>query len=572
MSKETVLYPHVIPNIEDWPIYKIHQDRDSFVKEIQDFTLSNFTRKPTSQVSDIIAQAIYQERIRIKEEPWRVDPPNESIFWKKIRKKLVRQSLDKNEEQAKEVNEEILKQIIGRYSEEIVGSFKKSTFLFARKFLMLFFNRLLNTAAGRNLGRFYSTKHRVKERFKIHGDIESIRSLMTKGTVVLVPTHFSNLDSILIGYAMDSILGLPSFTYGAGLNLYNTGYTAYFMKRLGLYTVDRRKKNAIYLETLKGVCNLSIRRGLNNLFFPGGTRSRSGALETKLKMGLIGTAVQAQCALYEKGKENKIFVVPLILGYHTVLEAEYLIKQHLKKTGKELYHDIQDQTYSRWNVFKFVWKLFSQSSDIVLSFGKPMDVLGNFVDSDGTSYDRHDKTVDVKEYFMSDGRIRSDLQRERQYTTMLANRIVERFHKENIVLSSHMMAFVVFTILVKQNPNLDLYGVLRLPSEDYIFKYEHVKTAVVRLREELIKMEENGRIKLSDEVRVDVDELIKGGISKLGIFHPQKPLKINKNGDIESESFPTLYYYHNRLSTYDLKSFVKWSHSVAMLSFADLPE
>ena len=173
---------------------------------------------------------------------------------------------------------------------------------------------------------------------------------------------------------------------------------------------------------------------------------------------------------------------------------------------------------------------------------------------------------------MSDGRIRTDLQRERQYTTMLANRIVERFHKENIVLSSHIMAFVVFTILVKQNPSLDLYGVLRLPSEDYIFKYKHVKTDVLRFREELVKMEENGQIKLSDEVQVDVDELIKGGISKLGIFHPQKPLKINKAGDIESESFPTLYYYHNRLSTYDLKAFVKWTHSVAMLNFADLPE
>ena len=48
-------------------------------------------------------------------------------------------------------------------------------------------------------------------------------------------------DSILIGYALDAFVIIPSFSYGAGLNLYNTGYTAYFMNRLGA-RVDRRKR------------------------------------------------------------------------------------------------------------------------------------------------------------------------------------------------------------------------------------------------------------------------------------------------------------------------------------------
>ena len=329
MSETFKIYPQVIPNIEDWPIYKLHQNRDAIVKELEEFTLDRLMKKPTNQLSDMIARAIYMERIRIKEEPWKVDPPDEKVFWKKIRKNLVKTSLDKDENEAREANEQILRKIINRYSEEIVGAFRIPTFKFARKFLTLFFNRLLNTAASRNLRRFYSGSHQIHERLKVYGEIESIRSLMTKGTVVVVPTHFSNLDSIMIGYAMDTIMGLPSFTYGAGLNLYNTGYTAYYMNRLGLYRVDRRKKNAIYLETLKAMSNLSIRHGTNNLFFPGGTRSRSGALETKLKLGLLGTAVEAQRILYEQGKDNKVFIVPLIIGYHFVLEAEYLIEQHL---------------------------------------------------------------------------------------------------------------------------------------------------------------------------------------------------------------------------------------------------
>lgn len=559
MSEEFKIYPQVFPEIEDFPIYKMHQDRDRFVKEVNAFMLERLMNKPTKELSDIIAQAIYKERIRIKEEPWKVDPPNEAVFWKKIRKTLVKSSLDKDEEEARAANEQILKKIINRYSEEIVGTFKVPTFKFARRFLTFFFNRLLNTAASRNFRRFYSGSHHIKERLKVFGEIETIRSLMTKGTVVVVPTHFSNLDSIMIGYAMDAIMGLPSFSYGAGLNLYNTGYTAYYMNRLGLYRVDRRKKNFIYLETLKAVSNLSIQYGTNNLFFPGGTRSRSGALETKLKLGLLGTAVEAQRELYEKGKDNKVFIVPLILGYHFVLEAEYLIEQHLKHTGKELYHNLRDHSYSRWKIFKFIWKLFSQGSEIDLSFGKPMDVLGNFVDKDGMSFDRHKKPVEVKEYFMTDGKIKKDLQREGEYTKMLGGRIVERYHKENIVLSSNLMAFVVFNLLKKQNANLDLFGLLRLPPEDSVFNYETVKLAVQHMQKKLFEMKKDGQLKLSKVVEGDVDELIKDGVSKLGIFHPQKTLKFNKEGDIESESFRLLYFYHNRLSTYDFEKSVKWA-------------
>lgn len=548
--------PHVFPDIADWPIYKLSEDREAFVEELIEFTAARLERKPNRLLNEMIAQTIYRERIRIKEEPWKVDPPNEAQFWQKLRKRLIRYSLDKDEEQARAVNEQILRDIVERYAEEIVGTFKIPTFQFARRFLTMFFNRLLNAAAGQNFGRFWGTKKKVSQRLKVYGPLDMIRSLMKKGTVVLVPTHFSNLDSILIGYALDTVAGLPSFSYGAGLNLYNTGYTAYFMNRLGAYRVDRRKKNPIYLETLKGMSRLSIERGVNSLFFPGGTRSRSGALETKLKMGLLGTTMEGQRQLFEEGKDEKVFIVPLILGYHFVLEAEFLIEQHLKSTGKENYLNLKDRSYSRWGVLQFIWKLFSQSSDIILSFGKPMDVLGNFVDADGISYDRHQNPVAVKDYFISDGKVKSDLQREAEYTKILADRIVKRYHKENIVLSSHLIAFLVFTILQKEHPELDLYGVLRLPVSDHEFDYQKVKTALSDLRDHLVKMEQKGQILLTDIIRGDLDDIIKDGIANLGIFHPAKPLTFNKAGNIVSQNFRTLYYYHNRLSTYGLDNVV----------------
>jgi glycerol-3-phosphate O-acyltransferase len=559
MSEGSRVYPHVIPDITEWPIYTLLADRKNFVEEIDDFTHRRLLKLHGDDLQDVIAKTIYMERIRIKEEPWKVDPPNERLFWKKISKRLLHATNQQNEEESRLTTESILKTIIHRYSEEIVGTFRKPTFLFARKFLTVFFNRLLNTAAGRNMKRIWGSKHKVYERLLTRGEVDKVRSLMTKGTVIIVPTHSSNLDSILIGYALDTIMGLPSFSYGAGLNLYNTGYTAYFMNRLGAYRVDRRKKNPIYLETLKGMSNLSIQRGTNSLFFPGGTRSRSGAIETKLKMGLLGTAVEAQRAIFQKGKNDKIFIVPLIISYHVVLEAKYLIEQHLRQIGRERYLRSRDEFYSLRKLLKFAWNFFSQPSEITLSFGKPLDVLGNFVDDEGNSFDRFGNPVHVRDYFLSSGAINEDLQRESEYTIMLADRIAERYLKENIVLTSHLVAFAAFSILQHENPKLDLFGVLRLPPEEFHFDLDLLKGVISQLRDHLIEESEAGRIKLASQIYFDEEILLKDGVRKLGVYHVEKPLLFNQKGELVSQDFKLLYFYHNRLVVYGLDKVIAWN-------------
>ena len=556
MSKNRKTYDHVFPNIEEWPIYKLSEDRRKFIEELVDFTLNRFAERPTGDLTDIISKTIYKERIRMKEAPWKVDPPNEKQFWRKIRKQLLDFSLDKSEEEARRNNEELLRLIIHRYSEEIVGTFKIKTFLFARRFLTLFFNRLLNTAAGRNLHRFWGTRLRLEDRLLVKGQVEQVRALMKKGTVVIVPTHFSNLDSILIGYALDAFVGLPSFSYGAGLNLYNTGYTAYFMNRLGAYRVDRRKKNHIYLETLKAMSNLSLQRGVNSLFFPGGTRSRAGALEKQLKLGLLGTVVEAQRANYKKGDNTKIFVVPLILSYHFVLEAQFLIEQHLKRIGKERYIKSKDNFYSFRSILKYAWNFFSETNEIILSFGQPLDVLGNHVDSDGNSYDQYGNPIQLEEYFYTSGQVKTNLQREAEYTKRLSSEIVERYHKDNIVLSSHLVAFSAFEILKRENTKLDLYGLLRLPTDEYVFSKEQLAWVISQIREKLFEMEKVGDIKLSDKIHADIEDLIQDGVERLGTYHLSKPLKFNKKGAIISDSFKVLYFYRNRLENYGLDQYV----------------
>lgn len=556
MIKNKGPYPHVFPNIKEWKIFKLHADRNSFIKEINTEVFDRYKNKSNKEIGQLIAKTIYSERIRIKEEPWKVDPPNEKLFWNKISRQLI---LDQEDEESKAQNLKILKKIIHLYSEEIVATFNEGTFKFARKFLRVFFGRLLKTASSRNLKRIWGGKHQLEDKLKVYGAAEEVRELSKIGTVVYVPTHFSNLDSILIGYIMDQIVGVPVPSFGAGLNLYNTGYTAYFMNRLGAYRIDRRKKNPIYLETLKVMSKQSLERGTSSLFFPGGTRSRSGAMENKFKLGMMGTAIEAQRSNYQKGKNEKIFIVPVILGYHFVLEGKFLIENHLKNTGKEMYFKAsRDESYSFRKTMKFIWDTFSESSDINLTIGKPMDVLGNFVDKSGKSFDDQNNVVELKEYFFTNKKVVNDKQREKEYTRRLGDKILERYYKDNLVLSSHLLAYVAFNMLLAQNPNLDIYAILRLPPEDYIFPMDEMKNAITQLREVLFEMEKKGDIMLTNEISWEVEKLIREGIKKLGTYHADQPLKINKKGMIISEDFKVLFFYHNRLDNYGFENAIKW--------------
>lgn len=558
MKKNIQIYPRIIDKTEDWPIYRLSEDRVAFIRDIEEFTFQRITAKHRNDLSDALVKTIYQERIRIKESPWKVDPPNERTFWNKISKRLIKKSLDRNDPEALSAAQDILRKIIHRYSEEIVGTFKIPTFRFAQRFLTILFDRLLNAAVDKSITSLWRGRRQLYERLNVVGDVETVRHLFRYGTVVIVPTHSSNLDSILVGYAMDQIMGLPSFSYGAGLNLYNFGPAAYFMNRLGAYRVDRRKKNAIYLETLKTMSNLSIQRGVNSLFFPGGTRSRSGELETDLKMGLIGTAVEAQRALCQNGESRKVFIVPMVIGYHFVLEAPFLIEQHLRMTGKEQYIRLRDEGNSIRSWFRFIWRFFSTTNDITLSVGRPMDVLGNFVDAQGRSFDRFGKEIDIQEYFMSNGAVNEDRQREEEYTKLLADRIVERYRIENVVLSSHLVAYAVFEMLVHEHPKLDLFGILRLPPDDYVFPFRAIEEVVEQMQAKLYEWEQQGQIKLAPEIHRPAADVVRDGVKNLGVFHREKPLMPTREGDIVSSNFRVLYFYHNRLKNYGLHKAVKW--------------
>lgn len=550
------LYDPVISDEEEWPIVKLSNNRDAFLEELVRESIASIKESlgnnPT-KLKDELARTLFSERIRLTQTPWKADAADERDFWSTVKKDMVRINSGHENPQAFG-HDDLVQRIVTRYANEIAGVFSVRTYDFAKRFTTSLFSRLLNASQGTGLTRFWATRLNLHNNLHLVGHIDHVRKLEKVGTIVFVPTHSSNLDSILIGWAVQSI-GLPPVLYGAGLNLFGIKILAWFMNRLGAYKVDRRKKNVLYLETLKMYSELTLRRGCNGLFFPGGTRARSGALESKLKLGLLGTALEAQRLNYLKDGDaaKKLFVVPVTINYNSVLEAQSLIDQHLKRSGKEHYYVENDDFSTSTKMMKFIYKFFTATSEIAVRFGKPMDLFGNYVDEEGMSFGPQGNPIDIRKYFYSNGEIGKDLQRDAEYTRMLGQKIVESYHREVVIFSGQVLAFAAFRIFMARHARMDLYGLMRLPTEDLIIKPKELMDTMDKLVTHLREMHAKGEIHLEDDlVEGKLPDVVKKGIANQGIYHAKLPMMFNEEGNFQCEDIKVLYFYHNRLTGYDL--------------------
>jgi glycerol-3-phosphate O-acyltransferase len=178
------------------------------------------------------------------------------------------------------------------------------------------------------------------------------------------------------------------------------------------------------------------------------------------------------------------------------------------------------------------------------------------VDENGNSLDQTGRILNTKDYFVSNGDITVDRQREDEYTRMLSQRIVTEYHKINRVFSSHLVAFIAFEMWQKRFKNLDLFSLLRMPEEDLEIEYTEFKETFKRVRKQIYLMKQEGKINFASHLKGKSDNSIQRGIDNVGVFHLNRPLMKNKKGNIITKDLTLLYYYHNRLVGYDLEQFI----------------
>jgi glycerol-3-phosphate O-acyltransferase len=144
-------------------------------------------------LDEILAEAIYQESRRLHDEGTSARAEGDRAFWRDIKHQLGRAS--------ERTQRELLGSAVRHYAQEIVGNFDPRVYSVVSKAGPPALGVLLNAVSPKRLLAGFGGLPRLDDAVVLQGELDHIRRLHERGRVILVPTHVSNLDSIVIGFA-----------------------------------------------------------------------------------------------------------------------------------------------------------------------------------------------------------------------------------------------------------------------------------------------------------------------------------------------------------------------------------
>jgi glycerol-3-phosphate O-acyltransferase len=498
------------------------------------------------QLEVLINDTLYHEQRRLEREK-KSDPAVRAdlAFYREVRSALGKSS-------SHELHA-LFARMAARFADEIAGHFDERVYKVATTLIPAGLSILLRAATPTqlpNLTSLTSLRTALQEHMVIQGAASHVKKLQEHGTLVLVPTHSSHLDSIALGYAV-FLMGMPPVLYGAGLNLFKNPLISFFMQNLGAYRVDRKKSAGLYKDVLKEYAAATLELGYSNLFFPGGTRSRSGAVEQKLKKGLLGTAMSAYVRnLHAKKPRPNLYFVPCTISYKLTLEAETLVDDYLQEVGKARYIIEDDEFSQPRRILNFLTSIISMDSRVVITFSDPLDIVGNPVDEHGQSRDARGRPVDPTSYVCRDGEPVDDSQRDSQYTGEVANAVAGAFLRDNVVMSTHVVGHALLSLLRRRNPELDLYRLLRTGGTQPSVQLSELAPEVERVMQALRARQGGPRLGVELEQR-DARAIIDDALRHFATYHTE-PAALRRGERMLHKNRNLLYYYGNRLLHYGL--------------------
>ncbi|NVB42720.1 1-acyl-sn-glycerol-3-phosphate acyltransferase [Pseudenhygromyxa sp. WMMC2535] len=532
-------------------IFTFNDERDLVISEVVARVVAHY---PADELLVLLNETAHLEIARLEKQ--RDDEAWEWLgFWRKVVRKLSRM----NDAELRET----LRRVVETMARDVAGNFDPRVYQFSQRVIPGLIAGVMNP---RELARetMSAGKIGVDRLISISGNVESLHALSEIGTVIVVPTHSSNLDSLAVGESL-AREDLPPVVYGAGKNLFTNPIISFFMHNLGAYRVDRRIKAGVYKQVLKTYSCVMIERGYHSLFFPGGTRSRSGMIENRLKLGLAGTAVEAYTRrairARVRGEQPKpIFFVPLTINYALVLEAESLIEDYLLEKGQARYI-IEDDEFSqldRW--LAFFKRLTNYGGACVLRYGQALDPFGNRVDEQGRSLAPDGRIIDPVRYVSRRGQPVLDPVRDAAYTRELSQELVAAYQRETVVMTTQLVAHVLFRKLVAETPGVDLFGRMRRRGEVRWSHQEYVHS-YTQTRERLSALADAGRLHLNAYLLTDsAERALERAMDAWDGYHERTVARLDQ-GEIILEDPSLLLYYQNRL--------VPWAEDLADASDPD---
>jgi len=147
-------------------------------------------------------------------------------------------------------------------------------------------------------------------------DVERMRNAARDGTLVLLPSHKSHIDYLVLSYFFyEHNLPMPLIAAGDNLNFQPVGP---IFRRAGAFFIRRSfKGDRLYAAVVDAYVRRLIRDGYPIELFLEGGRSRTGKL-LEPKFGLLNMIVDAVLAV----PQQRVHFVPVSIGYERIIEAK----------------------------------------------------------------------------------------------------------------------------------------------------------------------------------------------------------------------------------------------------------
>jgi glycerol-3-phosphate O-acyltransferase len=147
-------------------------------------------------------------------------------------------------------------------------------------------------------------------------DVERVRAAARDGTLILLPSHKSHIDYLVLSYFFyEHNLPVPLIAAGDNLNFQPIGP---IFRRAGAFFIRRSfKGDRLYAAVVDAYIRRLIRDGYPIELFLEGGRSRTGKL-LEPKFGILNMMIDALLHV----RHMKVSFVPISIGYERIIEAK----------------------------------------------------------------------------------------------------------------------------------------------------------------------------------------------------------------------------------------------------------
>ncbi len=216
-----------------------------------------------------------------------------------------------------------------------------------------------------------------------HAELEAVFSLTQRYPVVFLPSHKSNLDHLVVQYALHEN-GLPPNHTAGGINM-NFFPLGPLFRRSGVFFIRRSfKDNPLYKFVLRQYIDYLIEKRFSLEWYVEGGRSRSGKLLPP-RLGLLAYVADA----YRRGKSEDVYLIPVAIAYDQIQDVgDYVAEQRGAAKQKESFG---------W-FLGVLRKLGRRYGRIHIRFGEPLSLQAYLgpVDPQAEPHDDGERSLDLQ--------------------------------------------------------------------------------------------------------------------------------------------------------------------------------